>query len=105
MMNEETAGSSGLGRLQVYLSDSDSDDDGGESNNNKKKNGSGPLALPLPTEVLRMFPATKGDQQPPTETDTSLHEGRIRSFPHVRGNWASYIYIPCKSIRSAITKH
>jgi hypothetical protein len=23
------------------------------------------------------------------------HDGRIRSFPHERGNWATYVYIPC----------
>ncbi|XP_068917572.1 U6 snRNA phosphodiesterase 1 [Tenebrio molitor] len=26
--------------------------------------------------------------------DPSSHEGRIRSFPHERGNWATYVYIP-----------
>ena len=25
---------------------------------------------------------------------TKLHDGRVRSFPHVRGNWASYVFIP-----------
>ena len=31
--------------------------------------------------------------------DPSLHDNRIRSFPHVRGNWASYIFIdPQKEI-------
>lgn len=24
------------------------------------------------------------------------HEGRLRSFAHERGNWATYVYIPCK---------
>lgn len=28
--------------------------------------------------------------------DPNFHEGRIRSFPHERGNWATYVYIPCK---------
>jgi len=27
--------------------------------------------------------------------DPGLHEGRIRSFAHERGNWASLVYIPC----------
>lgn len=25
--------------------------------------------------------------------DPSLHQGRIRSFKHERGNWATYVYI------------
>lgn len=23
------------------------------------------------------------------------HKGRLRSFPHERGNWSTYVYIPC----------
>ena len=22
------------------------------------------------------------------------HEGRVRAFPHVRGNWATFVFIP-----------
>lgn len=30
--------------------------------------------------------------------DPEQHGGRVRSFPHVRGNWASYIYVTyCES--------
>ena len=28
------------------------------------------------------------------DDDPSLHEFRVRSFQHVRGNWASYIHVP-----------
>ena len=28
--------------------------------------------------------------------DGLKHEGRVRSFAHVRGNWATYVYIPCE---------
>lgn len=26
--------------------------------------------------------------------EPALHEGRVRSFPHERGNWSTYVYIP-----------
>lgn len=28
--------------------------------------------------------------------DPQEHDGRVRSFPHVRGNWATFIYVKCK---------
>ena len=37
-----------------------------------------------------------GDSDPEFVDDPSLHDNRIRSFPHVRGNWASYIFIDPK---------
>lgn len=30
------------------------------------------------------------------EDDPTLHDGRIRSFKHERGNWATLVYILCK---------
>ena len=40
-----------------------------------------------------------GASDPEFVDDPSLHDNRIRSFPHVRGNWASYIFIdPQKEI-------
>ncbi|XP_061677930.1 U6 snRNA phosphodiesterase 1 isoform X2 [Syngnathoides biaculeatus] len=46
--------------------------------------------LPLPGCLLSMFPQGVDTQ---TE-DSSLHDGRIRSFKHERGNWATYVYFP-----------
>nr|XP_057931000.1 U6 snRNA phosphodiesterase 1 [Doryrhamphus excisus] len=46
--------------------------------------------LPIPGCLLAMFP---DDVEPQTE-DSSLHEGRVRSFKHERGNWATYVYFP-----------
>lgn len=40
-----------------------------------------------------MFPEEVDSQ---TE-DSDLHGGRIRSFKHERGNWATYVYLPCKT--------
>ncbi|XP_070686672.1 U6 snRNA phosphodiesterase 1 isoform X2 [Pempheris klunzingeri] len=45
--------------------------------------------LPLPGCVLAMFP----EEDPQTE-DSALHGGRVRSFKHERGNWATYVYLP-----------
>ena len=31
------------------------------------------------------------------------HEGRVRSFPHVRGNWATHVYVPVQLSNDVIT--
>ncbi|XP_017290144.1 U6 snRNA phosphodiesterase [Kryptolebias marmoratus] len=46
--------------------------------------------LPLPGCLLDMFP----DEDDPQTEDASLHGGRLRSFKHERGNWATYVYFP-----------
>lgn len=51
------------------------------------------IRLPLPGCLLDMFPE---DVSSPTE-DSSLHGGRVRSFKHERGSWATYVYLPCKT--------
>ena len=28
------------------------------------------------------------------EETVTHHDGRVRSFPHVRGNWATHVYVP-----------
>lgn len=50
--------------------------------------------FPVPDSVLSMFPST--EEGP--EDDSAKHGGRIRTFPHERGNWATHIYIPCESL-------
>ncbi|XP_028814507.1 U6 snRNA phosphodiesterase 1 isoform X1 [Denticeps clupeoides] len=49
-----------------------------------------PERLPLPDTVLEMF----RDVEDQCHEDRSQHGGRIRSFQHERGNWASYVYLP-----------
>uniref|UniRef100_A0A1A8IY51 U6 snRNA phosphodiesterase n=1 Tax=Nothobranchius kuhntae TaxID=321403 RepID=A0A1A8IY51_NOTKU len=46
--------------------------------------------LPVPGCLLEMFP----DEDAPQTEDSLLHGGRIRSFKHERGNWATYVYFP-----------
>ncbi|XP_040893689.1 U6 snRNA phosphodiesterase [Toxotes jaculatrix] len=46
--------------------------------------------LPLPGCLLAMFP----DEVDTQTEDSALHGGRIRSFKHERGNWATYVYLP-----------
>ncbi|KAG5839778.1 U6 snRNA phosphodiesterase [Anguilla anguilla] len=46
--------------------------------------------LPLPGCVLEMF----SEPEDPSTEDSSLHGGRVRSFQHERGNWATYVYLP-----------
>ncbi|KAM4572767.1 U6 snRNA phosphodiesterase 1 isoform 2-T2 [Odontesthes bonariensis] len=46
--------------------------------------------LPLPGCLAAMFP----DEVDPQTEDSSLHSGRVRSFKHERGNWATCVYLP-----------
>lgn len=48
------------------------------------------IRLPLPGCLLDMFP----EEVDPQTEDSALHGGRIRSFKHERGNWATYVYLP-----------
>lgn len=44
--------------------------------------------IPLPDELLQ--------ERERHVDDPRDHQGRIRSFPHERGNWASLLYVPCR---------
>ncbi|XP_067090781.1 U6 snRNA phosphodiesterase 1 isoform X1 [Osmerus mordax] len=47
--------------------------------------------LPLPDSLLDMF---TGEGEDSDTENSSCHKGRIRSFKHERGNWATYVYFP-----------
>lgn len=83
--------------LVVYSSSSEEEDSSSSQKDceddcpaKKKSKVLNETKLPLPHCVLNMFPEDFDSQ---TE-DSSLHGGRIRSFKHERGNWATYVYIP-----------
>lgn len=58
-----------------------------EDGDNVKK-----IRLPVPNLTIR------GCVYEEHSDNRHLHDGRIRSFPHERGNWATYAYIPCSCI-------
>lgn len=53
-------------------------------------------SLPLPDSVQRMF--RDEEEKERVVDDCSKHGGRLRTFPHERGNWATHVYMPCKSL-------
>ncbi|KAG7329628.1 hypothetical protein KOW79_007802 [Hemibagrus wyckioides] len=55
-----------------------------------KDEGSCQTRLPLPASVMEMF----RDSEEQHFEDRSQHGGRLRSFQHERGNWATYVYLP-----------
>ncbi|XP_068943695.1 U6 snRNA phosphodiesterase 1 isoform X2 [Petaurus breviceps papuanus] len=48
------------------------------------------LRLPIPDSVLNMFP----DPDDGIADDIEKHGGRIRTFPHERGIWATHVWVP-----------
>lgn len=50
-----------------------------------------PIQLPLPAAIEEMFPVSVSDNN-----DEGHHQGRSRLFPHVRGNWAAFVFLKCK---------
>ncbi|KAE8609294.1 hypothetical protein XENTR_v10011768 [Xenopus tropicalis] len=74
--------------MMALVSYSSSEDDEGETT---EPPGRFLPPLPPPTTVLRMFQDREDDEG---LDDRTKHGGRIRSFTHERGNWATYVYIP-----------
>eukprot|EP01111_Echinosteliopsis_oligospora_P009850 TRINITY_DN2965_c1_g1_i1.p1 TRINITY_DN2965_c1_g1~~TRINITY_DN2965_c1_g1_i1.p1 ORF type:complete len:229 (+),score=75.05 TRINITY_DN2965_c1_g1_i1:70-756(+) len=53
---------------------------------------------PLP----EIFTTNSSKDDEGREDDPSRHQGRIRSFKHVRGNYATYVYIPVKKTQEGM---
>lgn len=51
--------------------------------------------LPLPSEIKQMYLENSPEI---VVDDPKKFGGKIRSFPHERGIWATYVYIDCKYI-------
>ena len=50
--------------------------------------------LPLPSEIKQMY--VENSQE--IVDNPEKFGGKIRSFPHERGVWATYVFIECKQI-------
>uniref|UniRef100_A0A1B6KUX3 U6 snRNA phosphodiesterase n=2 Tax=Graphocephala atropunctata TaxID=36148 RepID=A0A1B6KUX3_9HEMI len=57
----------------------------------KRKNIS--QKLPLPSSIVQLYKDVPDTDGAP-EDNPGQHNGRIRSFPHQRGNWSTYVYVP-----------
>ncbi|KAI4472058.1 hypothetical protein MML48_1g03947 [Holotrichia oblita] len=90
-----TTGHGALDLLNAYGNDSSSDDEvpsGRVSTKRSYKNESD--AEDERTRKVLFLPDIIKLETEEYKDDSSLHDGRIRSFKHERGNWASYVYIP-----------
>ena len=72
-------------------SDHDEEECRGDSADNKPASVD-KIKLPAPVGVVNMF-LEKTDA---ANNNSEDYGGRIRSFAHIRGNWASYVFLPCK---------
>ena len=79
---------SGLGLISTYVSDSEDD----EVNDNSNKSNEVPNRLPLPGSIATWKGIPHHEE---VEEEPSEHGGRVRSFKHERGNWATLIYLNC----------
>ncbi|XP_038119125.1 U6 snRNA phosphodiesterase [Culex quinquefasciatus] len=76
--------------IQQYSGDSSSEDDGQGSAVTGSKDSPKPDLLPTSKKLLQIEAATAEE---PVDDDPAKHQGRVRSFAHERGIWASYVYV------------
>lgn len=79
--------------IQQYSS---SESDGGDDENDDSQSES-QRKLPPSGELLHLAITSS---TPVPEDDPSQHHGRVRSFAHERGIWASYVFIDCRWYQS-----
>ncbi|XP_031828837.1 U6 snRNA phosphodiesterase 1 [Nomia melanderi] len=79
---------SGLELISTYISDSEDDEVISDNSNNSSNNVL--QRLPLPGVIATW----KGVSHHEEVSDSpSQHDGRVRSFKHERGNWATLVYL------------
>ena len=77
--------------LALIATYSDNEESDVEEPKEKKRK----LVLKNPIKDLKI--GLEGSEQVP-EDDPALHDFRIRSFAHVRGNWATYLFIDTSKV-------
>ncbi|NXX99786.1 USB1 phosphodiesterase, partial [Centropus bengalensis] len=77
----------------VGYSSSEEEEEEEEGDRGDGAQGTPPVArprLPVPTDL----PGAPDPDEASGE-DSARHGGRVRSFAHERGNWATHVYLPC----------
>ncbi|XP_053999170.1 U6 snRNA phosphodiesterase 1 [Hylaeus anthracinus] len=78
---------SGLGLISTYASDSEDDE---VIKDNTNISDAVPKRLPLPESIATWKGVPHHEE---VNDDPVKHDGRVRSFKHERGNWATLVYI------------
>ncbi|KAI6147258.1 hypothetical protein BKA82DRAFT_643213 [Pisolithus tinctorius] len=82
----------------VSYSSSSSDESDGTKPTRRRSCKPGPpaeLAAAGPSAKRRKLPPLAASLAPPVPADDpAKHQGRIRSFPHIEGQYATYVYVP-----------
>ncbi|KAM8799440.1 U6 snRNA phosphodiesterase 1 [Eudromia elegans] len=56
----------------------------------------GRARLPAPAALLAASPEPEEEEEEAAARDErARHGGRVRTFPHERGAWATFVYLPC----------
>ena len=76
--------------LNAYSS-SDDEDDEPKTKKIRKEN-----ILPVPSAIHTMFEGKDVHNREVPKDDPTQHQNRIRCFPHVRGNWATCVFVELK---------
>lgn len=73
-------------------SENESEDEDFEDKSIKKKNKR-KFILPLPSSINKLYSGCKEGSMG-NKTASTKHQGRKRTFDHVEGNWATFIFFP-----------
>uniref|UniRef100_A0A1B6DVD8 U6 snRNA phosphodiesterase 1 n=1 Tax=Clastoptera arizonana TaxID=38151 RepID=A0A1B6DVD8_9HEMI len=94
--------SNALGLIAIYDSSDSSENDPQDNISDDfliedqtfiNENKTAEKKFPLPSKIKILFSDywKKDDLH---ESNPNLHDGRVRTFAHERGNWSTYVFIP-----------